>query len=120
VNNTIPSITSAILDHMQSLSSNFIFFKVLVHNENWELIICHRVRLVAEAHEDLLDLLSLVAPVCQNPSMRARFDAKCPNLGLVTSQTSDLRTFWSDLITTATQDYGFAFLATSSGFQCRE
>ena len=65
MNNTIPSITSAVLRDMQSLSIDRDFFELLAHNEQWEIIICHKVHLVAEVHEDLLELLSVVAPVCQ-------------------------------------------------------
>jgi hypothetical protein len=65
VNNTITSITSAILGDMQSFSIDKDFFELVVHNRQWKITICQRVRLVAETHEDLLELLSLVAPVRQ-------------------------------------------------------
>jgi hypothetical protein len=65
VNNTIPSITNAVLGEMQSLSINKDFFELVNNNGQWTLTICHRVRLIAEVHEELLGLLGVVAPVCQ-------------------------------------------------------
>jgi hypothetical protein len=67
---------------MQSLSIDKAFFELVNNNEQWTLTICHRVRLVAEVHEDLLGLLSVFAPVCQNSFNMSTFDAECAKSGL--------------------------------------